>query len=110
MVVTHIVLFQFKSGLTPEVVNQACKDVLALKHRCIRPATGQPYIVSFRGGKDHSPEGMQHGITHGFVAEFESPEDRDYYVSSDPVHLGLGSDLHPLVDQVIVVDFTDHVL
>lgn len=52
----------------------------------------------------------QHGITHGFVAEFESPEDRDYYVSSDPVHLGLGSELHPLVDQVIVVDFTDHVL
>ncbi|RAL15802.1 Dabb family protein [Aspergillus homomorphus CBS 101889] len=110
MGVTHLVLFQFKSGLTQEVINQACKDVIALKHRCLHPETGKPYIVSFKGGKDHSPEGMQHGVTHGFVAEFESPEDRDYYVSKDPIHLGWGKELKPLVDNVIVVDFTGDVL
>ncbi|PYH42257.1 Dabb family protein [Aspergillus saccharolyticus JOP 1030-1] len=110
MVVIHIVLFQFQSGLATEVVDQACKSVLALKHRCIHPHTGNPYIVSFRGGKDHSPENKQHGISHGFVAEFESLADRDYYVSQDPVHLGLGKELDPLVEKVLVVDLTGDVV
>lgn len=41
------------------------------------------------------------------MAEFESAEDRDYYVSCDPVHLGLGDELSGLVDVVQVVDFSD---
>lgn len=49
-------------------------------------------------------------MTHAFIAEFETAEDRDYYVSSDPVHLALGKRLNEIVEKVIVVDFTDDVL
>lgn len=31
--------------------------MLALKDRCVSPETGKPYIKSFSGGKDNSPEG-----------------------------------------------------
>lgn len=32
---------------------------LALKQNCKHPETGKPYILSFEGGKENSPEGLQ---------------------------------------------------
>lgn len=50
-----------KSLLTFLVVGsrQLCDRILTLKDSCVHSATGQPYIVSFVGGKDNSPEGLQ---------------------------------------------------
>lgn len=45
-------------------------------------------------------------MTHGFVAEFESVEDRDYYVSEDPIHLALGKRVSHLVEDFQCLDFT----
>lgn len=83
--VIHIVHFQFKAGtsesekqhvrcLNPNVLNispspiffyanahglrQVAQEMLALKDRCLHPETGKPYIKSFTGGKDNSPEGL----------------------------------------------------
>ncbi|KAJ5519847.1 hypothetical protein N7463_000300 [Penicillium fimorum] len=106
MAVTHIVLFQFKSGVPSEVISDMCAEVIALKDNCINPSTQKPYIKSFRGGQDHSPEGFQNGMTHAFVAVFETLQDRDYYVSKDPVHLALGKKLGEVVEKVQVIDFT----
>ncbi|KAF5685797.1 hypothetical protein FCIRC_3286 [Fusarium circinatum] len=86
MSITHTVLFQFKDNVDQKDITRTCDDFLQLKDLCIHPTSKKPYITSLQGGKDNSPEGMQNGITHGFVATFESAEDRDYYVKTDPAH------------------------
>lgn len=48
-------------------------------------------------------------MTHVFIAEFETFQDRDYYVSRDRVHLELGVELRKIVERVQVVDFSDGV-
>lgn len=47
----------------------------------------------------------QNGITHGFVVEFASVADRDYYVKTDPAHQAFVKTLDGLVVKAIVVDF-----
>jgi hypothetical protein len=44
-------------------------------------------------------------MTHAFVAVFETPQHRDYYVYSDPIHLTLGKKLSEIVERVQVLDF-----
>ena len=41
--------------------------------------------------------------------EFESTEDRDYYVHSDPVHDEFKKMAGNVLEKVIVVDYTDGV-
>ncbi|KAK1752940.1 hypothetical protein QBC47DRAFT_387405 [Echria macrotheca] len=107
MTITHTVLFQFKAGLPVEDVKAACARFLQLADTCAHPTRGGTYIISLKGGKDHSPEGLQNGITHGFVVEFASVEDRDYYVAKDPAHMAFVKSIEDLVEKAIVVDFTD---
>lgn len=52
--------------------------------------------------------GRQGGITHIFVVEFASAEDRDYYVESDAAHKGFVESLSGLVAKAQVVDFTSN--
>ena len=80
--------------------------MLALKDRCVKPDTKQPYIQSFVGGKDNSPEGMQQGLTHIFIVEFASAEDRNYYVDTDPAHRAFVEKHAPSLAKAQVVDFT----
>ena len=47
----------------------------------------------------------QAGTTHGFVVEFESAEDRDYYVFKDPTHIAFTKVAGEVLANVIVVDF-----
>ncbi|OAA60363.1 Fungal trichothecene efflux pump [Niveomyces insectorum RCEF 264] len=107
MSVTHTVLFQFKEDADPEKVKATCKHFLSLKTGCIHPTTQAPYVLSIKGGKDNSPEGLQNGITHGFVVEFSSLEHRDYYVKTDPAHQAFVKTLDNLVVKAIVVDFVN---
>ncbi|KAJ5782626.1 hypothetical protein N7457_004400 [Penicillium paradoxum] len=110
MSITHLVLFQFKSDVAAEAIQAACGRMLDLKDNCLHPSSQKPYIKSASGGKDNSPEGIQNGITHAFVVEFASAEDRDYYVQSDPVHQGFIKSLDGLVEKAQVIDFTNGVL
>lgn len=55
--------------------------------------------------KDHTLTSQQDGITHAYVVEFESKEDRDYYVKKDPVHAAFVKDVVPLLAKPIIVDF-----
>lgn len=75
----------------------------------MHPLTGEAYILSLKGGKDNSHEGFQGDITHGFVVEFGSVEDRDYYVKEDEAHAAFVMGLRGLVDKAVVVDFEDGV-
>jgi hypothetical protein len=114
--------------LTPLVLfPQACARFLALKDGCIHPTSKAPYIKSLKAGKDNSPEGLQvwyslhhmyglyrltsskNGMTHGFVVEFSSVEDRDYYVKEDPVHQAFVKSIGDVLEKPIVLDFVDGV-
>lgn len=91
----------------------------------MHPSTRRPYILSISGGKDISIEKLQvliptasltradwwhqNGISHAFVLQFNSNEDRDYYVDSDPVHQAFKEAAGAIVEKTIVVDFQDGV-
>ncbi|KXX82643.1 hypothetical protein MMYC01_201085 [Madurella mycetomatis] len=124
MSVTHTILFRFKADAKPEDVKAACDRFLALRETCLHPTSNSVYIRSLKGGKDNSPEGLQfhwhlanpgwspnnkNGATHGFVVEFDSVEDRDYYVQTDPTHQAFVNSIGDLVEKAIVVDFVDGV-
>ncbi|KAK2752801.1 hypothetical protein FQN55_005933 [Onygenales sp. PD_40] len=109
MGVTHIVLFQFKASASADTVKDVCARMLALKDSCIHPTHQKPYIKTSIGGRDNSIEGLQDGITHAFVVEFENVEDRDYYVNKDPAHLAFVGGLGDAIQKVQVIDFTNGV-
>ncbi|KAF4861783.1 hypothetical protein CGCSCA1_v014844 [Colletotrichum siamense] len=109
MSVTHIVMFQFGRNASNSDIQSACRNMLALKEQCLHPVTRQPYIKSVSGGEDNSPEGNQGGITHAFVVEFASVEDRDYYVKTDATHQRFVASLAGLVAKSQVIDYTPNV-
>ncbi|KAL0935106.1 stress responsive A/B barrel domain-containing protein [Colletotrichum truncatum] len=106
MSIIHIVMFQFGENATPKDIEEACQRMLALKDECLHPVTQKPYIQRISGGLDNSPEGKQGGITHAFVAEFSSAEDRDYYIKDDSTHKLFAQSLSGLVARAQVIDFT----
>ena len=103
--------------------------MLALKDRCIHPRTNKPYIKTSIGGADTSPEELQvlhppqlaqhsrvehtkltrewrqDGSTHVFVCEFDSPEDRRYYLEEDPEYSAFAESINGIVERRRVVDF-----
>ncbi|KAH7075485.1 hypothetical protein BKA63DRAFT_533184 [Paraphoma chrysanthemicola] len=105
MTIIHIVLFDWKSTATAEQIQEACNQMLALGNKCIHPTTQTPYIKSFSGGKNNSPEGQADPYTHAFVVEFASPEDRDYYVFKDPAHQEFVKFVGGLANGAKVVDY-----
>jgi len=106
MPVVHIVLFEFKPSVGKAIIDDVCRRMLELQQTCLHPESKSPYIISTVGGRDISPEGHQGGFTHGFVSQFASEEDRDYYLEEDTVHLGFVKSLEGVIENVRVVDFT----
>lgn len=47
----------------------------------------------------------QGGFTHGFVVEFASTEDRDYYAFKDPVHQAFIKSIDGKFDDLKVIDY-----
>lgn len=105
MTIVHVVLFRLKASLSEQEKKEFCDDMLSLRTSCVHPETHKPYIVASSGGIDNSPEGAQKGLTHGFVVEFASKEDRDYYVSKDPSHKAFVDKNRHRFDDVTVVDY-----
>jgi hypothetical protein len=48
---------------------------------------------------------LQKGLTHGFVVEFNSLADRDYYVAKDPAHAKAGAVLFENSEDITVLDY-----
>ncbi|KAI0836860.1 dabb-domain-containing protein [Hypoxylon sp. FL0890] len=109
MAIYHIVLFKFKDLIPPEEEQAACSRMLGLAANCIHPTSQKPYLKMLGGGKDNSPEGLQGGITHAFIAQFENEEDRKYYIEKDPAHHAFIASVKDILDQIQVVDFTPNV-
>ena len=54
-----------------------------------------------------NPKAHQDSLTHGFVVEFVSTEDRDYYVRHDAAHKAYVESIGDILEKAIVIDFTD---
>ncbi|KAF1830479.1 hypothetical protein BDW02DRAFT_642162 [Decorospora gaudefroyi] len=105
MPIIHIVLFEWKPTASHYQIQKICTQMLALKENCIHATTQKPYIKSFTGGKNNSPEGHAGNLSHGFVVEFESVADRDYYVHEDAAHLAFVKDAGELIEGIKVLDY-----
>jgi hypothetical protein len=44
-------------------------------------------------------------MTHAFILQFRSSEDRDYYVEHDPAHQAFKNAADPVIEKAVVVDF-----
>ncbi|KAI1468327.1 stress responsive A/B barrel domain protein [Daldinia caldariorum] len=105
MGIFHVVLFKFKALVTPEEIKAACVRMLALGSNCIHPTSKKPYVKVHGGGRDNSPEGKQLGMTHIFIFEFDSEEDREYYLYKDPAHAEFVTSIKDLVEEIQSLDF-----
>ncbi|KAI5821154.1 stress responsive a b barrel domain-containing protein [Pyronema omphalodes] len=109
MTITHIVLVKLPQA-TAEDFKTLSDGFNSLATGCKKP-DGSTYILSVKGGLENSPEAalLNKGFTHGWVVEFASKEDRDYYILEDPVHAAYATELVKAagsVDNVLVFDFT----
>jgi hypothetical protein len=95
--ITHIVLFKYRSNLTWTEFEKHFESFMALKTKSVNPKTGKPLIKSLKAGKNRSWESYSKGMTHGFVLEFESQDDLDYYILQEPVHVKFSKEAGPLM-------------
>lgn len=108
--ITHIVLFKYRSDITWSDLEDHFKYFMSLKTRSLHPQTGSHLIKSLRAGKNTSWEPFSKGMTHAFILEFASQDDLDYYLTAEPVHMQFSRDAKPLIEDSLVVDIKDGVL
>ncbi|EEQ31368.1 stress responsive A/B barrel domain-containing protein [Microsporum canis CBS 113480] len=66
------------------------------------------HVVLFQFKKGVPPETVRDGgMTHAFVVNFASKEDRDYYVQKDPLHQEFVRSAGEVLEKAQVVDFTN---
>lgn len=93
----HVVLVKFKDSESASNVEAACAAFQGLKEEI-------PLIQSFEWGENNSPEGLNQGLTHCFIATFHSESDRDAYLIH-PAHKVFVKEQGPKFDKVTVVDY-----
>lgn len=95
--VKHIALVKFKDGTTPEQIEKCFDELLDITESI-------PGIEDYVAGPNSSPEGMNHGYTHGFIITFENAAARDSYLTH-PEHERVKGLILPLVESTVVFDF-----
>lgn len=104
--VTHIVLFRFRSDLPEGSVESVFEELRGFRQTI-------PGITDFQGGAYSSPEGLSQGFTHGFTMTFADAAARDAYLPH-PFHQAVVAKLLPMleggVEGVVAFDFIDGVM
>ena len=95
--IRHVVHFKFKKDADASAVQKVVDEFAKLKAQI-------PAIESLEGGKNVSPEGLDKGFTHCWIAGFKSEADRDVYLKH-PAHLAFVAILKPVLEDALVVDF-----
>jgi Stress responsive A/B Barrel Domain len=97
--VKHIVVFKYKASATSGQIAEVTKAFKALKDKI-------PGIVEFEYGVNSSPENLNRGFTHVYLATFENAGARDAYLPH-PEHKKFGELLGKLdvLEEAFVVDF-----
>jgi hypothetical protein len=96
-VLRHVVLFKFKDTSSAADVKKVEDAFRALKGKI-------SLIKDFEWGKNTSPENLNQGLTHCFLATFTSDKDRDDYLVH-PDHKAFVEVLKPHLDKVTVIDY-----
>lgn len=99
-VLRHVVLFKFKQDTSPEKVKEIVNAFSALPSKIKE-------IADYEWGLNNSPEGLNKGLTHGFLLTFKSEADRDSYLPH-PDHKAFGALLTPYLEDVTVFDYWTH--
>src|SRR5512133_2280636 len=92
----HVVTFKFKDTASKQDIQKVVDGFAALKQKI-------PQMKSFEWGTNISPEKLNKGFTHCFIAKFKSEKDRDAYLVH-PAHKAFAQDLGPVLDEVLVID------
>lgn len=93
----HVVLFKFKD-------TSSASDVKKVEDAFAGLAKKISQIKQFEWGTNNSPENLNQGLTHCFLATFASEKDRDAYLVH-PEHKAFVEILMPHLDKATVVDY-----
>ena len=85
IMIRHIVLIQFRADVTEPAIAAIFADLHAVK-------AVLPGVVSITSGRSESPEMMERGYRHGFVADFTDWAALDAY-QNHPDHKRVGAAL-----------------
>jgi len=94
----HVVLFKFKDSATPDQVQSVEAAFKALPSKI-------DTITGFEWGTNLSPEGKDEGFTHCFFVTFKDKAGLEVYLPH-PDHKAFGALLRPILDKVLVLDYT----
>ena len=81
--IRHVVLFKLRKDLDEKTAHDIFAALKALKGQV-------PGILAVSTGRDRSPEGLQHGNSHGFTVDFVDAAARDAYLPH-PEHQKVGA-------------------
>ncbi len=93
----HVVLFKFKTEVTPAQVQEVADAFAALPKKI-------DVIKDFEWGTDNSPEGVAAGFTHGFLVTFADEKAREIYLPH-PAHEEFKKLVGPRIEKVLVFDY-----
>ena len=95
--IQHIVLLKFKD----EVSSARIQDLFAQIGELQQLISG---ITNYKWGEYSSPEGLNKGLTHGFIMTFESAAARNAYLPH-PEHERVKALLLECIDDAVAFDF-----
>jgi hypothetical protein len=93
----HVVLFKFKDTSSAADIKKVEEAFAGLTKKI-------SLIKQFEWGTNNSPENLNQGLTHCFLATFKSEKDRDDYLVH-PDHQAFVEILKPHLDKVTVLDY-----
>lgn len=83
--VRHIVLIKFNQGLTEAAISALFAELHQIEGRV-------PGLIGITSGRSESPEQMERGYMHGFIADFDDWDGLQAY-QDHPDHQRLGAKL-----------------
>ncbi len=83
--IRHIVLVKFRPDVSEETITGIFAELHAIKEVL-------PGVISITSGRSESPEQIERGYMHGFVADFENWEVLQAY-QDHPDHKAVGAQL-----------------
>lgn len=93
----HFVVLKFKDDATAEQITEVQKAFVALQEKI-------DTIKDLEWGTDVSPEGLAKGFTHAFLVTFDNKAGLEAYLPHED-HKAFGAKLHPVLEDVFVIDY-----
>jgi hypothetical protein len=95
--IRHVVHFKFKADADKALVAKVVTEFAALKGKIAA-------VESLEYGTNVSPEKLDKGFTHCWIATFKNAADRDAYLVH-PDHKAFVGLLKPVLEDAFVIDF-----